>query len=105
MQPFDAAISELFSLEMWLSADIGIAHPQHAPLQQLLRDLRVELQRASRHPRGDAADAALASRQLRSIAAMRSLLPDLDPRPVDLLDAVDRLDRIGAYLVAAGGRP
>jgi hypothetical protein len=105
MQPFAAAVRELVSLEMWLSADIGFAHPQHAPLHQLLRDLRSQLQHASRDPRGDAADAALASRQLRSINALRSLLPDLEPRPVDLLDAVDRLDRICSHLIAAGGRP
>jgi len=105
MQPFAAAISELYSLEMWLSADIGVAHPQHAPLRQLLQDLRIQLQQASRHPHGDAADATLASRQLRSIKALRSLLPDLEPRPVDLLDAVDRLDRISSHLMAAGGRP
>ena len=90
---------------MWLSADIGVAHPQHATLQQLLRDLRIELQQASRVPRRDAADADLASRQLRSVQALRSLLPDLKPRPVDLLDAIDRLDRISTQLVAAGGRP
>jgi hypothetical protein len=89
---------------MWLSADIGFAHPQHAPLRELLKDLRVELQQASCDPRGDAADAALASRQLRSINAFRSLLPELEPRPVDLLDAEDRLDRICSLLIAAGGR-
>lgn len=104
MQPFAGAISELLGLEMWLGADIGFAHPQHAPLRQLLQDLRNQLQQATRNPRGDAADAELASQQLRSIHALRSLLPDLEPRPVDLLDAVDRLERICSYLMAAGGR-
>ncbi|HEX2156062.1 MAG TPA: hypothetical protein VHS79_03605 [Actinomycetes bacterium] len=36
------------------------------------------------------ADAEVASRQIRTLMALRAMLPDLDPKPADLIDLEDR---------------
>jgi len=54
--------------------------------------------------RGDAADAEVATRQVEALTVLRSMLAGLQPKPADLIDLEDRLDRICARLVDAGGR-
>jgi hypothetical protein len=50
------------------------------------------MQGALDNPHGDAADAEVASRQLRTLLALRAMLPDLNPKPADLIDLEDRLE-------------
>ncbi len=50
------------------------------------------------------ADAEVASRQIRTLMALRAMLPDLDPKPADLIDLEDRLDWVCDQLARAGGR-
>jgi hypothetical protein len=103
-QPLEAAISELLSLEMWLAADLGVQHPSYASIHGALHDVRSALQRAVDHPHGDAADAEVASRQIRTLMALRSMLPDLEPKPAELVDFEDRLGWVCDQLIRAGGR-
>ena len=103
-QPLEAAISELVSLDMWLAADLGVQHPSYGAIHGALYDVRGALQQALDHPRGDAADAEVASRQLRTLMALRAMLPDLDPKPAELVDFEDRLGWVCDQLIRAGGR-
>lgn len=103
-QPLEAAISELIGLDAWLPADLGVQHPSYGAIHGTLYDVRSALQRAVDHPRGDAADAEVASRQLRTLLALRAMLPDLDPKPAELVDFEDRLGWVCDQLVRAGGR-
>jgi hypothetical protein len=104
-QPLDAAISELVSLDVWLAADLGLQHPFYAAIHGALDDVRSTLQHAVDSPHGDAADAEVASRQIRNLMALRAMLSDLEPKPADLVDVEDRLGWICDQLVRAGGRP
>jgi hypothetical protein len=104
-QPLEAAISELAGLDMWLAADLGgVQHPSYGAVHGALQDVWSALQRAVDHPHGDAADAEVASRQLRTMMALRAMLPELDPQPASLFDLEDRLGWICDQLVRAGGR-
>jgi hypothetical protein len=104
-QPLEAAIRELASLDVWLAADLGSArHPSYGALHGALNDVRSALQRALDNPRGDAADAEVASSQIRALVALRAMLPDLDPKPADLIDLEDKLGGLCDQLVRAGGR-
>jgi hypothetical protein len=103
-QPLEAALSELAGLDMWLAADLGVQHPSAGAIRGTLHDVRSALQRAVDHPHGDAADAEVASRQLRTLMALRAMLADLDPKPAELIDFEDRLGWVCDQLVRAGGR-
>jgi hypothetical protein len=56
-------------------------------------------------PHGEAADAEVASRQIRNLTALRAMLSGIEPKPADLIDVEDRLGWICDQLVRAGGRP
>jgi hypothetical protein len=101
-QPLQAAITGLAGLDMWLAPDLTMQHPSYGAIRATLTDVRNALQRAVDHPRGDAADAEVASGQFRTLMALRAVLPDLDPKPADLIDLEDRLDWVCGQLVAAG---
>ena len=103
-QPLEAAISGLAGLDMWLAPDLGKQHPTYAAVRGTLHDVRSALQRALDNPHGDAADAELASTHIRTLKALRAMLPDLHPKPADLIDLEDRLDWVCEQLVRAGGR-
>jgi hypothetical protein len=103
-QPLEAAIGGLAGLEAWLAPDLTMQHPSYGAIHGTLRDVRSALRRALDTPHGDAADAEVASRQLRTLMALRAMLPDLEPKPADLIDLEDRLDWICDQLVRAGGR-
>lgn len=103
-QPLEAAISELASLDVWLAPDLGVQHPSYGALHGALNDVRGALQRALDHPHGDAADAEVASSQIRTLMALRAMLPELDPKPADLSNLEDRLGWLCDQLVRAGGR-
>jgi hypothetical protein len=103
-QPLQAAISELASLDMWLAADLGVQHPSYGAICGALQDVRSTLQRAVDSPHGDAADAEVASGQLRTLMALRAMLADLEPKPAELIDLEDRLGWVCDQLVRAGGR-
>jgi hypothetical protein len=89
---------------MWLAPDLTLQHPSYGAIRGALQDVRGALQRALDSPHGDAADADVASRQLRALLALRAMLPELDPKPADLIDLEDRLDWVCEQLVRAGGR-
>ncbi len=78
--------------------------PSYGAIRGTLSDVRNALQRALDNPHGDAADAEVASRQIRTLTALRAVLPDLDPKPADLIDLEDRLDWVCDQLARAGGR-
>ena len=101
-QPLQAAISGLVGLDMWLAPDLTMQHPAYGAIRATLTDVRSALQRAVDKPHGDAADAEVASRQLRVLLALRAVLSDLDPKPADLIDLEDRLDWVCGQLVRAG---
>ena len=101
-QPLEAAITGLVGLDVWLAPDLTMQHPFYGPIRATLTDVRSALQRAVDNPHGDAADAEVASKQLRTLLALRAMLPDLDPKPADLIDLEDRLDWVCGQLVAAG---
>jgi len=101
-QPLEAAITGLAGLEVWLAADLTMQHPSYGAIRGALTDVRSALQRAVDSPHGDAADAEVASRQLRTLMALRVVLADLDPKPADLIDLEDRLDWVCGQLVRAG---
>jgi hypothetical protein len=104
-QPLEAAISELASLDAWLAADLGgVQHPSYGAVHGALNDVWSAVQRALDNPHGDAADAEVASSQLRAVMALRAMLPDLDPKPADLIDLEDKLGWLCDQLVRAGGR-
>jgi hypothetical protein len=103
-QPLEAAIGGLAGLDAWLAPDLTMQHPSYGAIRGTLRDVRSALRRALDNPHGDAADAEVASRQLRTLMALRAMLPDLDPKPADLIDLEDRLDWVCEQLVRAGGR-
>jgi hypothetical protein len=103
-QPLEAAISGLAGLDVWLAPDLTMQHPSYGAIHGTLNDVRSALQRALDNPHGDAADAEVASRQIRTLMALRAMLPDLDPKPADLIDLEDRLDWVCEQLVRAGGR-
>jgi hypothetical protein len=103
-KPLEAAIGGLAGLEAWLAPDLTMQHPSYGAIHGTLRDVRTALRRALDNPHGDAADAEVASRQLRTLMALRAMLPDLDPKPADLIDLEDRLDWVCEQLVRAGGR-
>ena len=101
-QPLHAAIRGLAGLDVWLAPDLTMQHPSYGAIRATLTDVRSALQRAVDNPHGDAADAEVASRQLRTLMALRAVLPDLDPKPADLIDLEDRLDWVCGQLVRAG---
>jgi hypothetical protein len=101
-QPLEAAITGLAGLEVWLAADLTMQHPSYGAIRGTLTDVRSVLQRAVDDPHGDAADAEVASRQFRTLMALRGMLPHLDPKPADLIDLEDRLDWVCGQLVRAG---
>jgi hypothetical protein len=103
-QALEAAISELAGVEMWLAPDLTMQHPSYRAIHGTLNDVHSALRRALDNPQGDAADAEVASRQLRTLVALRAMLADLDPKPGDLIDLEDRLDRVCNQLARAGGR-
>jgi hypothetical protein len=103
-QPLEAALGGLAGLDVWLAPDLTMQHPSYGAIHGALHDVRSALQRALDNPHGDAADAEVASRQLRTLLALRALLPDLEPKPADLIDLEDRLDWVCGQLVRAGGR-
>jgi hypothetical protein len=103
-QPLEAAISELASLDVWLAPALGVQHPSYGAVHGALNDVRSALQRALDHPHGDAADAEVASTQIRSLMALRAMLPELEPKPADLINLEDRLGWLCDQLVRAGGR-
>jgi hypothetical protein len=77
-------------------------HPSYGAIRGTLSDVRNALQRALDDPHGDAADAEVASRQIRTLMALRAMLPDLDPKPADLIDLEDRLDWVCDQLARGG---
>ncbi len=101
-QPLQAALGGLTGLEVWLAPDLTMQHPAYAAVRGTLHDVHRALQRAVDNPHGDAADAEVASTQLRTLLALRAVLADLDPKPADLIDLEDRLDRVCGQLVRAG---
>jgi hypothetical protein len=101
-QPLEAAVSGLAGLDVWLAPDLTMQHPSYGAIRDMLNDVRSALQRAVDDPHGDAADAEVASRQLRTLMALRAVLPDLDPKPADLIDLEDRIDWVCGQLVRAG---
>ena len=103
-QPLEAAVSGLVGLDVWLAPDLGMRHPTYDAVRGTLNSVRGALQRALDDPHGDAADAEIASRHLRTLTALRVMLPDLRPKPADLIDLEDRLDWVCEQLVRAGGR-
>jgi hypothetical protein len=103
-EPLRAAIGGLADLGAWLPADLTMQHPSYGAIRGALNDVQSALQRALDNPHGDAADAEVASRQIRTLMALREMLPDLDPKPADLIDLEDRLDWVCEQLVRAGGR-
>jgi hypothetical protein len=103
-QPLEPAIAGLAGLDVWLAADLTMQHPSYGAIRGALHDVRSALQRALDSPHGDAADAEVASGQLRALMALRAMLPDLEPKPADLIDLEDRLDWVCEQLVRAGGR-
>jgi hypothetical protein len=103
-QPLEAAVNGLVGLEVWLAPDLTMQHPSYGAIRGALNDVRSALQRALGDPHGDAADAEVASRQLRTLMALRAMLPDLEPKPADLIDLEDRLDWVCDQLIRAGAR-
>jgi hypothetical protein len=101
-QPLEAAITGLAGLDIWLAPDLTMQHPAYGAIRDTLNDVRSALQRAVESPHGDAADAEVASRQFRTLLALRAVLPELDPKPADLIDLEDRLDWVCGQLVRAG---
>ena len=101
-QPLEAAITGLVGLDVWLAPDLTMQHPAYGAIRDTLNDVRSALRRAVEDPHGDAADAEVATRQLRTLMALRAVLPELDPKPADLIDLEDRLDWICGQLVRAG---
>ena len=101
-QPLEAAISGLAGLDVWLAPDLTMQHPSYGAIRGTLHDVRSALRRAVDNPRGDAADAEVASKQFRTLMALRAMLADLDPKPADLIDLEDRLDWVCGQLVRAG---
>jgi hypothetical protein len=88
---------------VWLAPDLGVQHPSYGAIHGALNDVRSALQRALDNPRGDAADAEVASRQVRTLMALRAILRDLAPKPAELIDLEDRLSWLCDRLVRAGG--
>jgi len=103
-QPLEAARDELIALDVAVARALGARHPAAGFLHGALADVRANLQRALDHPAGDAADASVASTQLRALTQLQAMLPDLEPKPADLFELDDRLGWVCDLLVKAGGR-